>query len=236
MNIVMVEDSRLARNELRELMKRFPEHRIVGEAENVAEGIALIDAERPDLVLLDIQLPDGDGFSLLEKIEHVPQVVFTTAYDEHALAAFAVNALDYLLKPIEHERLAQSLARAAKASEPVPHGRAKKSRDDQIFIRDGERCFFVRLTDVYFCEVEGNYTRVYFSNQKALLSRSLGYLAEHLDEQIFFRANRQQLVNLDFVESVEPWVNEGLLLKLKQGMEVEVSRRQTKLLRDLMAL
>lgn len=236
MDIIIVEDSRLARAELREMLSRLPDCTLVGESESVATARKLIDDKRPDLILLDIQLPDGDGFALIEQLDHVPQVIFTTAYDQHAVAAFEVNALDYLLKPIEADRLATSLERARSMQTEPGEPTKKKTRGDQLFIRDGERCHFVQLNDIFLCEIAGNYTEVHFNNDKALLHRSLNYLEQHLDEQVFFRANRQQLVNLNYVASIEPWITDGLLIRLRNGLEVETSRRQARQLRELLEI
>lgn len=238
MKVIIVDDSRLARNELRELLGDI-DIDVIGEAANVAEAVQRIDALQPDLVLLDIQLPDGDGFALLEQLNFLPQVIFTTAFDQFALRAFEVNALDYLQKPIEPKRLQQALQRV---SEVKPDGMAKessalrKSRDEQIFIRDGERCYFVKLAEIMLFEVDGNYTRAYFRDQKPLLPRALSYLDARLDAEIFFRASRQHIVNLDFIASVEPDVGDGLLLQLKNGKTISVSRRQARELRDRLEL
>lgn len=238
-----MDDSRLARNELRDLLSAFEHIEVIGEAGNVADAVARIDALKPDVVLLDIQLPDGDGFAVLEQVHTMPRVVFTTAFDHYALRAFEVNALDYLQKPIEPERLRQALERASESalsnsastadvSTPLP----RKQRDEQIFIRDGERCYFLKLAEIMLFEVEGNYTRAYFRDQKPLLPRALSYLDERLDERQFFRANRQHIVNLDFVNRIEPDVGDGLIMHLKNGKSVSVSRRQAKELRDRLEL
>jgi len=229
MKIIIVEDSRLARNELRELLKDNKEYKVVGEAATVAEGISLIESLKPDLILLDIQLPDGDGFGLLEQLHYIPQVIFTTAYDKHAVSAFEVNAIDYLLKPIEKERLLKSLARTNHrlTEEDTP---TQKPLPEKIFIRDGENFHFIQLADIVYFEVDGNYTRVHCQDKKPLLARSLNYLEQRLSPDRFFRANRQVIFNLDFIANVEPWVNDGLQVTLKTGQEIEVSRRQTKTL------
>jgi two-component system LytT family response regulator len=241
---VVVDDSRLARSELCELVAEQKEHSVIGEAENIQQAVSVVDTLKPDLLLLDIHLPDGDGFSVLEQCEHLPKVIFTTAYDQYAVRAFAVNALDYLLKPIERERFLTALTRAEQehtrmqtepAPQPAPEA-PRKSRHDQIFIRDGEACHFVRLNEVFLFEVDGNYTRVHFRDQRPLMLRSLGYLEQRLDPTVFFRANRQQIINLDYVSGVESWVNEGLLLKLKSGQQIESSRRQARELKALLEL
>jgi two-component system LytT family response regulator len=242
MKILIVDDSRLARKELTELIAELisenPELEVIAEASDVTSAVAAINKHKPDLVLLDIHLPDGDGFDVLENSDFTPHVIFTTAYEQHALRAFDVNALDYLLKPVTAPRLQQALLRLSQSNdqltEPLPDKR--KTRDDQLFIRDGEHCHFVRLYELRLLSVEGNYLRLHFRDTKALLNRSLNYIEERFDPGLFFRANRQQMVNMDFVTRIDPWVNDGLLLILNDGTEVEVSRRQARELKQRLEL
>jgi two-component system LytT family response regulator len=242
MKILIVDDSRLARKELNELVAELataqPALEVIAEASDMASAVTAINTHKPDLVLLDIHLPDGDGFEVLEQSDFTPHVIFTTAYEQHALRAFEFNALDYLLKPVTAERLHQALQRAQKlrATTTASTPEKIKTRDDQIFIRDGEHCHFVRLHELRLLSVEGNYLRLFFRDTKALLNRSLNYIEERFDPELFFRANRQQMVNMDYVARVEPWLNDGLLLVLKDGTEVEVSRRQARELKQRMEL
>ncbi len=232
MNLLIVDDSRLARKELIDLLSDIPNTNVIAEAVDVNTAVAAINTHKPDLVLLDIHLPDGNGFDVLENSNHTPQVIFTTAYEQHALRAFEFNALDYLLKPVTLERLEAAIARSQQKHETITDTTAviltPKSRTDQIFVRDGEHCHFIRLSDLRLINVEGNYLRLFFLNTKTMLARSLSYVEERLDPKIFFRANRQQIVNMDYVAAIEPWLNEGLLIKMLDGTEVEVSRRQAK--------
>lgn len=235
MNLLIVDDSRLARKELVDLLAEIPNVNLVAEAVDVSSAIAAINTHKPDMVLLDIHLPDGDGFDVLEQSDFTPQVIFTTAYEQHALRAFEFNALDYLLKPVTHERLAAALQK--NVTKPAPAAPTTittqpKTRTDQIFVRDGEHCHFIRLSDLHLINVEGNYVRLHFLNKKTLLARSMNYIEEKLDPAVFFRANRQQIINMDYVASIEPWLNEGLLIKLQDKTEVEVSRRQAKELKQ----
>lgn len=233
MNILIVDDSRLARKELVDLLSEVPNTHVIAEAADVNSAVAAINTHKPDLVLLDIHLPDGDGFDVLEKAQLTPNIIFTTAYEQHALRAFEFNALDYLLKPVTRDRLEAAIQRAQIQS-PVPDSTPLniKSRSDQIFVRDGERCHFIRLSDLRLISVEGNYVRLFFLDTKAILARSLNYIEERLDPNVFFRANRQQIVNMDYVAKIEPWLNEGLLIKMTDKTEVEVSRRQAKELKQ----
>ncbi|MGQ3053208.1 MAG: LytR/AlgR family response regulator transcription factor [Roseateles sp.] len=239
MKIYIVEDSRLARQELRTLLAAIPDADIVGEAAELAPACEAIDTLRPELLLLDVELPGATGFDLLDQLEHLPLVVFTTAYDQHALAAFERNALDYLLKPIDAERLAAALAKARERQRPTPAAlpaAAVKGADDMVFLRDGERCWFVRLGDVAGFEACGNYAQAWFDGQRPLLARTLTSLEERLDPQLFFRASRSHLINLRWVRSIEPWRNDGYRVTLRDGHQVEVSRRQARLLRERLEL
>lgn len=239
MRTLIVDDTRLARRELRTLLAAFPQIDIVGEADDVAPARALVQQLRPELLLLDIQMPGGTGFDLLEQLDHVPAVIFTTAYDQYALRAFEANALDYLLKPIEPQRLAAALARVGPGGmgTPAPEpARPPLGASDRVFVRDGERCWFVGIAEISHFKVDGNYVEVHFRGQKALLARSLSALEERLDPNLFLRANRHALVNLRLIEAIDPWLNEGFLLRLKGGAEVEVSRRQAREFRERLAL
>lgn len=241
MKIVIVEDSRLARQELRTLLAAIPDAEIVGEAAELAAARELIERLQPELLLLDVELPGATGFDLLDQLDHVPLVVFTTAYDQHALAAFERNALDYLLKPIAPDRLEAALAKARERLRPAPARTEAaavvvKGADDMVFLRDGEHCWFVRLGDIAGFEATGNYAQAWFNGQRPLINRTLTSLEERLDPQLFFRASRSHLVNLRWVQAIEPWHNEGYRVTLRDGHQVEVSRRQAKLLRERLEL
>lgn len=229
MKVLIIDDERLARNELRRMLKSFPEIEIAGEARNADEAHEQILRLHPDLIFLDIQMPKYDGFQLLERLDEVPLVIFTTAFDNYALKAFEVSALDYLQKPITPERLAAAVAKVSlrqAARTPVAPNAGVADASRQIFVRDGERCWFVALKNIALMESEGNYTRLHFDGNRPLLLRSLSDLQTHLDPAVFFRANRAQIINLKFVDSISPWPNEGYLVKLKGGSQVEMSRRQ----------
>jgi len=242
MRAIIIDDERLARAELRKLLQDFPEVEVVDEAANAEEGITKIEAQNPDLIFLDIQMPGKTGFDMLSSLEKSPNVIFTTAYDEYALKAFEVNALDYLLKPVEPKRLADAIQKLhfAEAKEPVSNGeninRSMLTENDQVFVKDGERCWFVKLNDIRLFESVGNYAKVFFATNKPLILKSLNALEERLDEKMFFRANRKHIVNLRMIEKIEPYFNGGLLLELKGGEKIEVSRRQTVKFKEMMSL
>ena len=229
MNAVIVDDERLARSELRRLLISHPHIRIIGEATNIIEAQQLIEAEKPELVFLDIQMPGGTGFDLLSNLDHIPQIIFTTAYDTYAMRAFEVNALDYLLKPIEANRLAHALQRVHSKKNHIADVQKSQNtvaQEEKLFIKDGERCWFVAITDIALFESEGNYTRVYFEDQRPLFLRSLNQLEQKLDSSIFIRSSRQHIVNLQFVKQMSSTASGGLELLLKSGQKIEMSRRR----------
>ena len=242
MRAIIIDDERLARTELRKLLQDFPEVEVVDEAANADEGITKIDSLQPDLVFLDIQMPGKTGFDMLAELERAPHVIFTTAYDEYALKAFEVNALDYLLKPIEPKRLADAMQKlhVAEVKEnhilPENFNQSILTEADQVFVKDGERCWFVKLSDIRLFESVGNYAKVFFGANKPLILKSLNALEERLDQKTFFRANRKHIVNLRMIEKIEPYFNGGLLLELKGGEKIEVSRRQTVKFKEMMSL
>jgi two-component system, LytTR family, response regulator len=234
MKAMIIDDEPPARRELRRLLTGFPWVEIVGEAGNVDQAAEMVETLTPELLFLDIQMPGGSGFDLLTRLEDVPQVIFTTAYDEHAVRAFKVDALDYLLKPIEPARLAEALGRVRSSQA------ARSPRPDaileQIFVRDGDRCWFVPLREVSLLSSEGNYIRLSWGKSQPLLGRALAALEQRLDPNRFFRANRRQIINLEFIENVELGVNGRLHAQLRAGPEVEISRRQARLFKTKMSI
>lgn len=240
MRVLLVDDTRLARAELKTLLASHADVELVGEADDVPAARAACERLAPDVLLLDIQLPSGSGFDLLAELDPVPLVIFTTAYDRYAVRAFESNALDYLVKPVVPERLAAALARVRErlATEPraTDAPRARLSGDDTVFVRDGERCWFVATREITHAVVDGNYVKVWFRNERAQLPRTLSSLEDRLDPALFFRANRNTLVNLRAIAAIDPWVNEGYRIKLEDGAEIEVSRRQARELRERLAL
>ena len=231
---IIIDDERLARNELKKLLEQYPDISIIDEASNVDEAVEKIDLSRPDLIFLDIQMPGKTGFDLLAEIEKSPRVIFTTAYDEYALKAFEVNALDYLLKPIDPKRLADAIQKlqseiALEQASLMGVSRGPLTEVDQVFVKDGERCWFVKLAEIRLFESVGNYAKVYFSTNKPLILKSLNALEERLDDRVFFRANRKHIINLHWIEKIEPYFNGGLLVELKGGEKIEISRRHSKI-------
>ena len=245
MRAIIIDDERLARNELNNLLKNYPEIEIVDQAVNADDASEKIKRLNPDLIFLDIQMPGKTGFELLEELDKVPKVIFTTAYDEFATRAFDVNALDYLLKPIQEERLKDTITKvlavetsalAERAQEGILEVKQSLGVNDQVFVKDGERCWFISLKEIRLFESDGNYIKVYFNNVKPMIHKSLNALDEKLDERSFFRASRKYIINLSWIETIETWFNGGLLVQLKGGEKVEVSRRQAARFKEKMSL
>jgi len=242
MRALIIDDERLARQELKSLLAPYHEVEVIGECNNAESALQKIAELKPDLIFLDIQMPGKNGFELLQELPQVPEVVFVTAYDEHALKAFEVNALDYLLKPVQEARLGETirkitaLEKTELKTQAAQHHEELLREHDQVFVKDGEKCWFVRLEDVRLFESEGNYVRLFFQTNHPLILRSLNYLDERLDPKVFFRASRKHILNLRWIEGVENWFNGGLMVTLRGGEKVEISRRQASRLKDLMSL
>ena len=245
MTALIVDDERLARSELRRLLNAHPEIEVIGEAANAAQADDVIRTLAPELIFLDVQMPGRSGFELLAALEQPPAVIFTTAYDQYALKAFEFGAYDYLLKPIAPNRLSRALDRlgnrvtTAAADDAQAGGSTAESlgENDRVFLKDDDRCWFVRVGDIRLLESEGNYARVYFKEHRPLIARTLQALETRLDPQQFIRVSRRHIVNLRFVRKVEPWVDGGLLLWLNEDdPEVKVGRRRAQELRDRLRL
>lgn len=241
---MIIDDERLARQELRSLVEQLEGVQVVAESGKPEEALNLIDRENPDLIFLDIQMPGLTGFELLDEIEgKAPEVIFVTAYDEYALKAFEVNALDYLMKPVEEQRLKDAVKKVTakieerkEQAEAEPQNEGQLDIKDQVFLKDGDKCWFVELEKIRLFESEGNYVRVYFDEFRPLILKSLNALTDRLSEKYFFRASRKHIINLRWIDKVETWFNGGLLVILKDGTKVEVSRRQSVKLKEMMAL
>ena len=246
MKAYIIDDEQANREVVRIMLgKYFPEIEIMGDSEQLDAFLNSVSLQTTtDILFLDILMPEKTGFDLLEELDQVPHVIFTTAYDEYALKAFQVNALDYLLKPIEPKRLGEAIERLLKKlnenqekSEEIGAFAGRKlTLDDQVFVKDGDRCWFVRLSNVRLFESDGNYIKVYFDNFKPMIHKSLNALDERLSEKSFFRASRKHIINLSWVEAIEPWFNGGLVVTLKGGDRIEVSRRQAARFKDMMSL
>ena len=241
---LIIDDERLAREELKSLLLPHDEIEIIGEAKNGEEGIKLIHELKPDLIFLDISMPGMTGFEMLKQLDEIPKVIFVTAYDEFALKAFEVNALDYVLKPVEPVRLQEAIQKlnqkeddfSSKLDGQISRKDRQLNLKDRVFIKDGEKTWFIELSKIRMLESDGNYVKVYFDTSRPLILRSLNSFEERLDPEFFFRANRKFIINLSWISSIENWFNGGLMVELKEGEKVEISRRQAIRFKELMSL
>lgn len=224
---IIIDDERLAREEVKRALSNYPEFLVLGEAANVDDAIVLIEKEHPDLIFLDIHMPEKTGFDLLEELTIVPEVVFTTAYDQYAVKAFEVNALDYLVKPLRDERFAITIEKIKAELSKTKVKRDPLPMNYKIFIKDGEQCHFIPLTDIRLIQSLDNYARLYFGNENAMIKRSLNLIEEKLDPNIFFRINRSQIVNTSYIKEIYPHFKNKLSLVLTSGEKLEVSSRQS---------
>jgi len=232
---IIVEDSRLARNELKELLKKHPQIELIAEAENVDKAYELINQKQPRVLFLDINMPEKNGFELLEMLDNVPITIFTTAYDEYAIKSFEYNAFDYLLKPISQDRFSKTIEKVIATIEKEATEQKPFELHRQIFIKDGENCWLIRISEIAVFEIVGNYTRVYFEDNTPLIYKSLNQIEAKLPEETFFRANRQQIINLNHVDKVVPWFNGKLKVTMKNSeQEIEISRRQSYKFKELL--
>jgi two-component system LytT family response regulator len=218
---LIIDDERSARNEVRRMLQAYPEVEIAGEASNAEEAGRLVASICPDLLLLDIQMPGRSGFDLLESLEEVPMVIFITAFDQYAVKAFEVSAIDYLMKPIRDERF-------AKAMEQVKiHFTKHTAQEKHVFIKEGNQYHFISWGEVYLIESMDNYARLWHGDhRKVLMKSSLNQLEEKLGTAAFFRANRAQLINIQFIEVMKNR-NGKLFITMKSKDEIEVSNRQS---------
>lgn len=225
---VIIDDERLAREEVKRALKNYTDFVIVGEANNVDAALTLIDKEEPDIIFLDIHMPEKSGFDLLEELTTVPEVVFTTAYDQYAVKAFELNALDYLVKPLREERFAKTIEKVRQElTEKTMVKPDVLSMHRKIFIKDGEKCYFIPISKIHFIESLDNYARLYFGDQKAMIKRSLNQLENKLDATVFFRANRSQIINTHYIKEIHPHFNNKLHVTISSGQTIEVSSRQS---------
>jgi two-component system LytT family response regulator len=232
-NAIIIDDSRLARVELKHLLSTFENIKVVAESGKPLEAIDLINQQQPDVIFLDIQMPIMDGFELLGQLDYLPEVVFVTAFDEFAIKAFEHNAIDYLQKPIEPQALLRAVNKLEKNVQYTSSAKSPKVID-RVFVKEGENFWFVELTKIRYFEVDGNYTTLYFDQSHPMIPKTLNYLEKRLDENLFFRANRNQIINTKHITKIEPWI-QGFRVILSCGEKIELSRRQTQKFKELMS-
>ena len=232
----LIDDEPLALEELTIMLAKHPTIEIIGSATNVIEAITTINLLKPDLIFLDINMPGKSGFELLQELEEAPHVIFVTAYDQFAIKAFEVNALDYILKPINKDRLADAINKIKNHESLLKAKEEKLSIDKRIFIKDGDKCFFIPLSEVFLIESVGNYARVYYGNKKPLLHKSLNYLEEKLPDTHFFRAGRQHIINIHIIKNIHPFFNNTLQLEMQNGEKIDISQRQSVRFKEIMGV
>lgn len=225
MKALIVDDEPMARRELRRLLDAHTDIQVVGETGSAAEAERVLEALAPELMFLDIQMPARTGLQLLESLDDAPEVIFTTAHDEHALRAYELGALDYLLKPIAPTRLATALDRVRQRRTLTTGVTLPMTRP--LLVRDGDQAWLVTLNDVAVIEAAGNYVQLHFGERRPLLLHSLSALERRLDPDHFFRASRSTIVNLDHVERFDTGVRLELIAHLRDGRTVPFSRRQS---------
>jgi two-component system LytT family response regulator len=231
---ILIDDEPLAISEMRYMLKAFSQIEIIAEAHHYQEAKNAIESLRPDLIFLDINMPGKNGYELLEDLKFTPHVIFASAYDQYAIKAFELNALDYLLKPINENRLAQAIKKVTDEWQAQADLKIKPL-ESKVFIKDNEQCYFVKLTDIFLIESVGNYARIYFDAKSPLLHKSLNQLEARLPEATFFRANRSQIINVNYIDNITPYFKSGLQVTLKNKVQVEVSNRQAVRFKDMMS-
>lgn len=226
---LIIDDERRARDEIRRHLEQHPDVDIKGEAANIKQAGTMISQYHPDLLFLDVQMPGGSGFDLLESLDTVPHVIFTTAFDHFAVKAFEVEATDYLVKPIREERFSKAMERIrARLATPQP----EKPGELTIFIREGERCYFIKTSRIAWIESSGNYAKIHFDDKKALVKRSLNQLNRILPADQFFRANRTAIINIRQIQKIKPLPDGRLDIELAGGKTFTVSSRQSASLKN----
>jgi two-component system, LytTR family, response regulator len=233
---LLIDDEHLAIAELTHMLAAYADIEIVGKAQEAGTAIQLIRHEKPDLIFLDINMPEKNGFDMLSELDEAPQVIFVTAYDQYAIKAFEVNALDYLLKPVNKTRLEEAVSKVKRQMQKEASAPETLPIHKRIFIKDGEQCFFVPLADICIFESAGNYVKVFFESKKPLLHRSLNYMEERLPGSHFFRASRQHIINIEFIKKIVPFHNNTLRVTMENGMEVDISQRQSVRFKELMGV
>jgi two-component system, LytTR family, response regulator len=245
--VLVADDEPLARERLRMLLADEDWVDVVAECQNGVEAIAAIQKLRPDLVFLDVQMPDATGFDVIGTVgaARMPFVVFVTAYDQYALKAFDVHALDYLLKPFDRERFQQTLARARQQIERQSHGelerrllelveglRSPQQHLERFVVKSGGRVFFVRAEEIDWIEAAGNYVKLHVGNDAHLFRETMNALETKLDPDVFFRIHRSHIVNIERVKELQPWFNGEYVVFLRSGTRLTLSRGYREKLQD----
>ena len=245
--VLVADDEPLARERLSGLLSSEPDVELVAQARDGEEAATAIHAHSPDLVFLDVQMPQMNGFEVLETVggDKMPLVIFVTAYDQHALKAFQVRALDYLLKPFDRERFTESLQRARKQIEREETGdlgrrllalvkdlRRDQPRADRLVVKSGGRLFFLRTDEIDWVEAAGNYVRLHVGTASHLLRETMTAIEGRLDPEKFFRIHRSRIVNMERIQELQPWLNGEYAVLLRTGTRLTLSRGYREKLQD----
>lgn len=225
---LIIDDERLAREEIRQHLHEYSFIETVGEAADADEAEKMVLTLTPDLLFLDIHMPERSGLDLLESLDEAPEVIFTTAYDQYAVKAFELNALDYLVKPIRKERFQLAITKVQERMNEVLH----QSERQHVFIREGERMFWIKIMDITLIEASGNYSMIYTTERKYCLKRSLSQLEKILNPDIFFRAGRNAIINTNFIKEIQPLPKGKLQVSIRSGQTIEVSGRQSSVFKN----
>ena len=248
--VLVADDETLARERLTSLLSSEADVEIVAQARDGEEAVTGIHDRTPDLVFLDVQMPQMNGFDVIEAVgtEKMPLVIFVTAYDQHALKAFEVRALDYLLKPFDRERFADALQRARKQLEREETGdlgrrllalvkdlRRDQPRPDRLVVKSGGRLFFLRTDEIDWVEAAGNYVRLHVGNGSHLLRETMNAIEARLDPEKFFRIHRSRIVNMERIQEIQPWLNGEYAVVLRTGTRLTLSRGYREKLQERLA-
>lgn len=236
MKAIVVEDSRLAREGLVKMLQNFPDIDVIGTADHPTNALPLIQESHPEVIFLDIHMRGKNGFDLLEALDYEPRIIFTTAYSEYAIRSFDYNTVDYLLKPISEDRLATAINKLFHTgNELLPDTKPALDINSKMFIKDGDKCHLVSLNTICYFESCKNYVRIFFSDNSAFVKKSLNSIEDRLPKKYFFRVNRQYIVNLNEIKSIEEATNEGYEITMKDGKLLDVSRRNALELKELLS-
>ncbi|MCZ8216743.1 MAG: LytTR family DNA-binding domain-containing protein [Cyclobacteriaceae bacterium] len=240
-NCLIIDDEPLARELLKEFLEQHPELTLMGECSKGTEAVDKIDELKPDLIFLDVQMPGMNGFDVLDEITHDPFVIFTTAYDQYAIKAFEKNAVDYLLKPIDHERFKLAVERAIgrmntdqnNVGELLRNMKTenRSSYDSHIFVQKSEKLINLSVEEIEHLEASGDYTILTTKNDQFVSSSGIGKLEEILNPDIFIRVHRSTIININSLKEIEKHFNGGMVVKMNNGKSFPVSRTYAKLIR-----
>ncbi|MEN3332112.1 MAG: two-component system, LytTR family, response regulator [Blastocatellia bacterium] len=249
MRTLLVDDEELARRELRDRLAGEADIEIIGEATNGLEAVEVIARLQPELLFIDIEMPGLNGFEVVNSLSHFPLIIFVTAYDQYAIRAFEVNAIDYLLKPVTAARLQKTLGRVRQAlhSEDISQGqavqqllsalhRSQSSYISRIAVQKGRHVMLVRLRDIIYITVEDKLVFVYTATGRFLINKTLAELEQALNQEGFLRINRSTILNLDFLVEIIPWFSATCMLKLTNGLELPLSRERVPHLKKAVGL